>query len=61
MCRKPDIATTMEVSILELASHQVRMSDDRTLKKLFLEKQGGGKSTFCCCGWRKRLLVFSVH
>jgi hypothetical protein len=41
MCRKPNIATTIRVKILEWAGHVVRMSDDRTVKKVFLGKPDG--------------------
>jgi hypothetical protein len=41
MCRKPNIVTTMNVRILEWAGHVVNMYDDRTVKKVFVGKQGG--------------------
>jgi hypothetical protein len=36
MCRKPNIATTIKVRRLEWAGPVVRMSGDRTVKKIFL-------------------------
>jgi hypothetical protein len=36
VCRKPNIVTTIKVRRLEWAGHLVRMSDDRTVKKMFL-------------------------
>ena len=39
MCRKPNIVTTIKVGRLEWAGHVVRMSDDRTVKKVFVGKQ----------------------
>jgi hypothetical protein len=41
MCRKPNIVTTIKVRRLEWAGHVVRMSGDRTVKKLFLGKPVG--------------------
>jgi hypothetical protein len=38
MYRKPNIVTTLKVRRLEWAGHVVRMSDDRTEKKVFLGK-----------------------
>jgi hypothetical protein len=43
MCRKPNIATTIKVRRLEWAGHVVRMSDDRTVKKIFLGKPDGSR------------------
>jgi hypothetical protein len=40
-CRKPNILTTMQVRKLEWAGHLVRMSDNRTVKKVFLGKPDG--------------------
>jgi hypothetical protein len=37
MCRKPNIVTRLKVRRLEWAGHVVRMSDDRTVKKVFVE------------------------
>jgi hypothetical protein len=39
--RKPSIVTTITVRILERAARLVRMSDDRTVKKVFLGKPDG--------------------
>jgi hypothetical protein len=39
--RKPNIVTTIKVRTLEWAGHVVRMSDDRTVKKVFLGKPDG--------------------
>jgi hypothetical protein len=41
MYRKPNIVTTIKVRRLEWAGHLVRMSDDRTVKKVFLGKPDG--------------------
>jgi hypothetical protein len=41
MCRKPSIVTTVKVRILEQSGHLVSMSDDRTVKKVYVGKQGG--------------------
>jgi hypothetical protein len=41
MYRKPNIVTTIKFRILEWAGHLVRMSDDRTVDKLFLGKPDG--------------------
>jgi hypothetical protein len=41
MYRKPSIVTTIKVRRLEWAGHLVRMSDDRTVKKVFLGKPDG--------------------
>ena len=41
MYRKPNIVTTIKVRRPEWAGHIVRMSDDRTLKKVFLGKADG--------------------
>jgi len=41
MYRKPNIVTTIKVRRLELAGHLVRMSDDRTVKKVILGKPDG--------------------
>jgi hypothetical protein len=38
MYRKPSIVKTINVRSLEWAGHLVRMSDDRTVKKVFLGK-----------------------
>jgi len=38
MCRKPNILTTRKTRRLEWAGHLVRISDDRTVKKVFLVK-----------------------
>jgi hypothetical protein len=40
MCRKPNIVTTMKVRILEWADHVVSLYDNRTVKKVFVGKQG---------------------
>jgi hypothetical protein len=39
--RKRNIVTTMKLRRLEWAGHLVRMSDDRTVKEVFLGKPGG--------------------
>jgi hypothetical protein len=36
VCRKPNIVTTVKVRRLQWAGHVVRMSDDRTVKKVFV-------------------------
>jgi hypothetical protein len=41
MYRKPNIVTTIKVKRLEWAGHLVRMSDGRTVKKVFVEKPDG--------------------
>ena len=41
MYRIPNIVTTIKVRRLEWAGHLVRMSDDRTVKKVFLGKLDG--------------------
>jgi hypothetical protein len=41
MYRKPNIVTTIKVRRLEWAGHVVRLSDDRTVKKVFLGKPDG--------------------
>jgi hypothetical protein len=41
MYREPNILTTVKVRRLERAGHLVRMSDDRTIKKVFLAKPDG--------------------
>jgi hypothetical protein len=41
MYRKPNIVTTMKTRRLYLAGHLVRMSDDRTVKKVMLGKPDG--------------------
>jgi hypothetical protein len=41
MYRKPNISTTTQVRRLEWAGHLVRMSDDKTVKKVLLEKPDG--------------------
>jgi hypothetical protein len=41
ICRKPNIVTTIEVRRLESAGHLVRMSDGRSVKKVFLGKPDG--------------------
>jgi hypothetical protein len=41
MYRKPNIVTTITVGRLEWAGQLVRMSDDRTVKKVFLGKPDG--------------------
>jgi hypothetical protein len=43
MYRKQNIVTTIKVRRLEWAGHLVRMSDDRTVKKVFLGKPDGRK------------------
>jgi hypothetical protein len=40
LCRKPNIVKTVKVR-QEWAGHLVRMSDDRTVKKVFLGKPDG--------------------
>jgi hypothetical protein len=39
--RQPNIVTTIKVRRLEWARYLGRMSDDRTVKKIFLGKRGG--------------------
>ena len=39
--RKPNIVITIKVRRLEWAGHVVRMSDDRTVKKVFVGKPDG--------------------
>jgi hypothetical protein len=41
MYRKPNIVTTIKARRLEWAGHLVRMSDDRTVKKVFLGEPDG--------------------
>jgi hypothetical protein len=41
MYRKPNIVTTITVRKLEWAGHVVRMSDDRTVRKVFVGKPDG--------------------
>jgi hypothetical protein len=41
MYKKPNIVTTIKVRRLEWAGHLVRMSTDRTVKKVFLAKPEG--------------------
>jgi heterodisulfide reductase subunit A-like polyferredoxin len=41
MSREPNIVTTIKVRRLESAGHLVRISDDRTIKKVFLVKPDG--------------------
>jgi hypothetical protein len=41
MNRNPNIVTTMKVRRLEWASYVVRMSDERTVKAVFLGKPDG--------------------
>jgi hypothetical protein len=41
MCRKPSTVTTIKVRRRESSDHLVRMSDDRTVKKVFLGKPDG--------------------
>jgi hypothetical protein len=41
MYTKRNIVTTVKVRRLEWVGHIVRMSDDRTVKKVFLEKPDG--------------------
>jgi hypothetical protein len=43
MYRKPNIVTTIKVRRLEWAGHLLRMSNDRTVKKVFLGKPDGGR------------------
>jgi len=38
MCRKLNTVTTRKARRLEWAGHAVRMSDDRCIKKIFLEE-----------------------
>ena len=45
MCRKPNILTTMQVRRLEWAGHLVRMSVNKTVKKVFLGKPDGRSKT----------------
>jgi hypothetical protein len=40
MYRKPNIGITIKIRRLELAGHLEKMSDDRTVKKVILEKPG---------------------
>jgi hypothetical protein len=42
LCIEKNIVTTTKVRI-EWAGHLVRMSDDRTVKKVFLGKLAGGR------------------
>jgi predicted deacetylase len=44
MCRKPNIVTIKNVRRLQWAGHLVRMSHDRTAKKVFLGKADGRRS-----------------
>ena len=39
VCRKPNVVTTVRVRRLELAGHVTRMSDERSVKKVFLGEQ----------------------
>jgi hypothetical protein len=41
MYRQPNIVTTVKVRKLEWTGHVVRMSDDRTVKKVFVGKPDG--------------------
>jgi hypothetical protein len=41
MYRKPNIVTTIKVRRLKWAGHVVRMSDDRTVKRVFVGKPDG--------------------
>jgi hypothetical protein len=43
MYRKSNIVATIKVRRLELVGHLVRLSDDRTVKKVFLGKPDGRK------------------
>jgi hypothetical protein len=45
MYRKPNIITTIKLKRLEWAGHLVRMSDGRTLKKVFLGKPYGRRKS----------------
>jgi hypothetical protein len=40
---KPNIVTTIKVKRLQWAGYVVRMSDDRTVKAVFLGKSDGGR------------------
>jgi hypothetical protein len=40
---EPNIVTTMKVRRLDWAGHLVGMSDDRTVRKVFLGKLDGGR------------------
>jgi hypothetical protein len=41
ICRKPDIVTMIKVRRLDWAGHLVRMSDGKSVKKVFLGKPDG--------------------
>jgi hypothetical protein len=43
MYRKPNIVITLKLRRLKWADHLVRMSDDWTVKKVFLGKPDGGR------------------
>jgi hypothetical protein len=43
MIRQTNIVTTVKVRRLECAGHLVRMSDDRTVKDVFLGKPAGSR------------------
>jgi hypothetical protein len=43
--RKPNTVTTIKVKRLEWAGHLVRMSDDRTVKKVYLGKPYGRRKS----------------
>jgi hypothetical protein len=45
MCRKPNIVTTLNVRRLGWAGHLVRMSVDRTVKKVFSGKPDGRRQS----------------
>jgi hypothetical protein len=45
--RQPNIVTTIKVRRLEWAGHVVRMSDDRTVKKVFVGKPNGRRKARC--------------
>ena len=51
---KPDIVTTITVRRLKQAGHLESISDDRTIKKVFLRKPGGrrrsGRPKLGCLG-----------
>ena len=41
LCRKPNVLTIVNVRRLYLAGHVIRMSDDGSVKKVFLGKPDG--------------------
>jgi hypothetical protein len=53
MYRKPNIVTTIKVIRLEWAGHLVRMSDDRTINKVFLGKPDGRRNDLKSMGVKR--------